>query len=72
MIGKVLESGLFLDIYSPREMGAPDWFHGDDEWVVFACDRDHDDGIAHAGASTLSLAICRAALLAMEGVDDER
>jgi len=71
VISKLLESGLFLDIYSPREAEAPDWFHGDDEWVVFVCDWDHEDGIAHAGAGTLPLAICRAALLAVMEASDE-
>ena len=72
VIDKMLRSGLFLDIYSPREAEAPDsLLEGDDEWVVFVCDRNHEDGITHAGAGALPLAICRAALLAVMEVDND-
>ena len=69
VVEHLLRRGLFLDIYSPRQNGAPDWLEDLDRWVVVICDWKHEAGLARAEAETLPLAICLAAL---EAVKEER
>lgn len=66
----LLSRGFFLDIFSPRAKDAPEWVDHPDKWSVFVCTWEREDGIVYffqshilSKADTLSLAICRAALL---------